>query len=190
VTSTLEDAGYETWAVGGAVRNTLLGFPSGDWDLATRAPPGVVRRLFPARSRWASLTAPWGSSPGRAILLEVTTFRRDVETFGRRAVVEFADTLQEDLSRRDFTVNAVAWHPIREEFQDPFGGREDLAAGLLRAVGVASRRFRRGLPPGAPGPPILRAVPPPHRETPPGRLSVAPRPTSGFSPPRGSGRSS
>lgn len=141
VTRTLEDAGYETWAVGGAVRNPLLGLPSGDWDLATRAPPGVVRRLFPR-------TVPVGIAHGtvgvltrEGILLEVTTFRRDVETFGRHAVVEFADTLQEDLSRRDFTVNAVAWHPIREEFQDPFGGRADLAAGLLRAVGVASRRF-------------------------------------------------
>ncbi len=141
VTRTLEDAGYETWAVGGAVRNTLLGLPSGDWDLATRAPPAVVRRLFPR-------TVPVGIAHGtvgvltrEGVLLEVTTFRRDVETFGRHAVVEFADTLLEDLSRRDFTVNAVAWHPVREEFQDPFGGRADLAAGLLRAVGVASRRF-------------------------------------------------
>ena len=141
VTRTLEDAGYETWAVGGAVRNALLGLPSGDWDLATRAPPGVVRRLFPR-------TVPVGIAHGtvgvltrQGVLLEVTTFRRDVETFGRHATVEFADTLREDLSRRDFTVNAVAWHPIREAFQDPFGGRADLAAGLLRAVGVASRRF-------------------------------------------------
>ena len=141
VTRTLEDAGYETWAVGGAVRNTLLGLPAGDWDLTTRATPGVVRRLFPR-------TVPVGISHGtvgvltrEGVLLEVTTFRRDVETFGRHAVVEFADTLHEDLSRRDFTVNAVAWHPIREEFQDPFRGKADLAAGLLRAVGEPSRRF-------------------------------------------------
>jgi tRNA nucleotidyltransferase (CCA-adding enzyme) len=142
VTRTLEDAGYETWAVGGAVRNALLGLPSGDWDLATRAPPAVVRRLFPR-------TVPVGIAHGtvgvltrEGVLLEATTFRRDVETFGRHAVVEFADTLREDLSRRDFTVNAVAWHPIREEFADPFGGRQDLSAGLLRAVGVATRRFQ------------------------------------------------
>jgi hypothetical protein len=75
------------------------------------------------------------------VLLEVTTFRRDVETSGRHAVVEFADTLQEDLSRRDFTVNAVAWHPIREEFQDPFHGIEDLAARFLRTVGNPLQRF-------------------------------------------------
>ena len=74
-------------------------------------------------------------------LLEVTTFRRDVETFGRRAVVEFADTLMEDLSRRDFTVNAIAWHPLREDFQDPFLGREDLRIQLLRTVGDPRERF-------------------------------------------------
>ena len=141
VTRTLEDAGYETWAVGGAVRNTLLGLPSGDWDLTTRAPPGVVRRLFPRTIPVGIAHGTVGVLTREGVLLEVTTFRRDVETFGRHAVVEFADTLVEDLSRRDFTVNAVAWHPLREEFQDPFRGRADLAARLLRAVGEPSRRF-------------------------------------------------
>lgn len=139
--TTLEEAGYETWAVGGAIRNTLLGLPSGDWDLATRAPPGVVRKLFPR-------TVPLGIEHGTVgvltrdgILLEITTFRKDIETFGRHAVVEFAETVQEDLSRRDFTVNAIAWHPLREEFEDPFGGRGDLEAGLLRTVGDPVERF-------------------------------------------------
>jgi tRNA nucleotidyltransferase/poly(A) polymerase len=141
VTKTLEEAGYETWAVGGAVRNPLLGLPSGDWDLATRAHPKVVRRLFPK-------TVPIGIEHGtvgvltrEGSLLEITTFRRDVETFGRHAVVEFADTLQEDLARRDFTVNAIAWHPLREVYSDPFGGREDLRDRLLRTVGKAADRF-------------------------------------------------
>lgn len=138
---TLEDAGYETWAVGGAIRNTLLGIPTGDWDLATRAPPAAVLRLFPR-------TVPVGIEHGtvgvltrEGVLLEVTTFRKDVETFGRKAVVEFADTLEEDLSRRDFTVNAVAWHPLSGRFQDPFGGRQDLEKGLLRTVGDPRERF-------------------------------------------------
>jgi tRNA nucleotidyltransferase (CCA-adding enzyme) len=74
-------------------------------------------------------------------MLEVTTFRKDVETLGRKAVVEFAETLTEDLSRRDFTVNAIAWHPLTERFQDPHGGREDLAAGILRTVGDPRERF-------------------------------------------------
>jgi tRNA nucleotidyltransferase (CCA-adding enzyme) len=141
VTKTLEEEGYETWAVGGAIRNALLDLPSGDWDLATRAPPKIVQGLFPR-------TVPIGLEHGtvgvltrEGTLLEVTTFRRDVETFGRRAVVEFADTLLEDLSRRDFTVNAIAWHPLREEFQDPFQGGEDLEARLLRTVGDPRERF-------------------------------------------------
>jgi tRNA nucleotidyltransferase (CCA-adding enzyme) len=73
--------------------------------------------------------------------LEVTTFRKDVETTGRHAVVEFSDTLMEDLARRDFTINAVAWHPLREEFQDPFDGRRDLREGILRTVGDPEDRF-------------------------------------------------
>jgi tRNA nucleotidyltransferase/poly(A) polymerase len=140
-TRTLEEAGFETWAVGGAIRNTLLGIPSGDWDLATRAPPGVVRKLFPR-------TVPLGIEHGTVgvltrdgILLEVTTFRKDIETFGRHAVVEYAETVQEDLSRRDFTVNAIAWHPLRGVFADPFGGRGDLKSGLLRTVGNPVERF-------------------------------------------------
>jgi tRNA nucleotidyltransferase/poly(A) polymerase len=55
-------------------------------------------------------------------MYEVTTFRRDVETTGRHAVVAFAETLDDDLSRRDFTINAVAWHPVRQALHDPFGG--------------------------------------------------------------------
>jgi tRNA nucleotidyltransferase (CCA-adding enzyme) len=141
ITRTLEEAGFETWAVGGAIRNSLLGLPSGDWDLATRAPPKVVQRTFPR-------TVPIGVAHGTVgvltrdgTLVEVTTFRRDVETTGRHAVVEFADTLGEDLARRDFTVNAVAWHPLNERYQDPFGGREDLADRILRAVGAPEERF-------------------------------------------------
>jgi len=141
VVRTLEEEGYETWAVGGAIRNTLVGLPSGDWDLATRAPPPVVQKLFPR-------TVPIGVEHGtvgvltrEGLLLEVTTFRRDVETTGRHAVVAFAETLDEDLARRDFTINAVAWHPLREEFRDPFRGRRDLAAGLLRTVGTPGDRF-------------------------------------------------
>jgi tRNA nucleotidyltransferase (CCA-adding enzyme) len=75
-------------------------------------------------------------------LYEVTTFRRDVETDGRHAVVAFADTLQEDLSRRDFTINAVAWHPLREVLADPFDGVADMGRRVLRTVGEPRERFR------------------------------------------------
>ncbi len=137
----LEDAGFETWAVGGAVRDVLMGRPAGDWDLATRADPKRVRRLF-------RRTVPIGMEHGTVgvlgedgVLYEVTTFRRDVETFGRHAVVEFADTLEEDLARRDFTINAVAWHPATGEIRDPHGGLDDMDRGVLRTVGEPADRF-------------------------------------------------
>lgn len=137
----LDEAGYETWAVGGAVRDAVLGHPGGDWDLTTRARPEEVRRLF-------RRTVPLGIEHGTVgvhgrdgVLYEVTTFRRDVETFGRHAIVEFADTLEEDLSRRDFTCNAIAWHPSTRELRDPYGGLIDLEAGVLRTVGRPEERF-------------------------------------------------
>lgn len=141
ITRTLEDQGFETWAVGGAVRDALQGNPSADWDLATRARPEQVQRLFPR-------TVPVGIDHGTVGILdrqgtlhEITTFRRDVETTGRHAVVSYSDSLVEDLARRDFTINAVAWHPLREEWADPYGGRQDLADGLLRTVGRPDLRF-------------------------------------------------
>jgi len=141
IVQTLEEAGYETWAVGGAVRDVLLGIPSEDWDLATRATPAQVRRIF-------RRTVPIGLRHGtvgvlarNGTLYEVTTFRRDVITTGRHAVVEFADRIEDDLSRRDFTINAIAWHPLREELYDPFGGVADLEARVLRTVGDPEHRF-------------------------------------------------
>jgi tRNA nucleotidyltransferase (CCA-adding enzyme) len=137
----LEEAGHETWAVGGAVRDALAGLPSGDWDLTTSARPDEVRRLF-------RRTVPIGVQHGTVGVLardgtmyEVTTFRRDVETTGRHAVVAFAETLDEDLARRDFTINAVAWHPLRGVLRDPFGGADDLRKRVLRTVGEAADRF-------------------------------------------------
>ena len=142
ITRTLEKAGFETWAVGGAVRDTLMGHPSGDWDLATRARPADVRRIF-------RRTVPIGVEHGTMGVLardgtmyEVTTFRKDVQTDGRHAMVEFASTIDEDLARRDFTINAIAWHPLREELRDPFGGASDLGRRVLRTVGVPEERFR------------------------------------------------
>ena len=136
----LEDAGYETWAVGGAVRDRVAGERAGDWDLATRATPEEVMRVF-------DRTAPIGVDHGTVGVLrggemyEVTTFRRDVETFGRHAVVEYADGIEEDLSRRDFTINALAWHPLTGELLDPYEGARDLREGRLRTVGRAATRF-------------------------------------------------
>lgn len=137
----LESAGFEAWAVGGAVRDAILQHAAEDWDLATSARPEQVRRLF-------RRTVPVGIEHGTVgvfasdrVMYEVTTYRRDVETFGRHAVVEFADSIEEDLSRRDFTFNAIAWHPRTERVLDPFAGLEDLRAHRLRTVGQPAQRF-------------------------------------------------
>lgn len=141
ITAKLEDAGYSTWAVGGAVRDAVLGLEAGDWDLATRARPDEVRKIF-------RRTIPIGIEHGTVgvlasdgVLYEVTTFRRDVDTDGRHAVVEFADSIEEDVARRDFTCNALAWHALTEELRDPEGGVADMQAGVLRTVGDPARRF-------------------------------------------------
>jgi tRNA nucleotidyltransferase (CCA-adding enzyme) len=140
----LEAAGFEAWCVGGAIRDALLGGEPLDWDLATTAPPEQVQQLF-GRKR----TIPVGIEFGTVSVLdtagvahEITTFRRDVDTDGRHAVVEFGASLDDDLARRDFTINAIAWRPSTRELRDPFGGRADLAAGVVRAVGDAEARMR------------------------------------------------
>ena len=141
IAATLERAGFETWCVGGAVRDALLGLPHLDWDLATAATPTEVKRLF-------KRTIPVGEQFGTIGVLdrhgrmhEVTTFRHDVRTDGRHAVVEFGASLDEDLARRDFTINAIAFSPRNGALHDPFRGRDDLAHGVVRAVGVAGERM-------------------------------------------------
>ena len=138
----LESSGFETWCVGGALRDNLLGLENHDFDLATAAPPDEVRRLF-------SHTVPVGIEHGTVAVLdrqhrphEVTTFRRDIRTDGRHAVVEFGVSLMDDLARRDFTINALAYHPLRHEWRDPFKGAEDLEKKLIRSVGDANWRFQ------------------------------------------------
>lgn len=140
----LERAGYEAWCVGGAIRDALLGHPHLDWDLATSATPAQVRALFGHRR-----TIPVGVEFGTVGVLdrrnrmhEVTTFRRDVKTDGRHAEVEFGVSLDDDLARRDFTINAIAYSPRRNEIRDPFHGREDLERGVVRAVGDPESRMR------------------------------------------------
>ncbi len=138
----LEAGGFETWCVGGAVRDNLLGQPNVDFDLATAARPEEVQRLF-------RRTIPIGIEHGTVAVLdskgvphEVTTFRRDVHTDGRHAVVEFGVSLEDDLARRDFTINAIAYHPERGNWLDPFDGCSDIERGVIRAVGDPAARFR------------------------------------------------
>jgi tRNA nucleotidyltransferase (CCA-adding enzyme) len=150
VLETLESAGYEAWAVGGALRDALerasVGVPApldggADWDVATDARPEQVIALFPRTIPLGVEHGTVGVLPGDGSVYETTTFRLDIETDGRHATVAFADSIDDDLSRRDFTINAMAWRPRTGEFHDPFHGAADLESGVLRAVGEPAARF-------------------------------------------------
>ncbi|WP_414901974.1 CCA tRNA nucleotidyltransferase [Sphingomonas flavalba] len=136
--ATLDAGAGETRFVGGAVRDTLLGLPVADLDLATRLRPEDVRD----RIRAAGLKAvPTGLAHGTitAVLddgpVEVTTLRRDVSTDGRRATVAFSDDWREDAARRDFTINALYADPASGALFDYFGGEADLSARRVRFIG-------------------------------------------------------
>lgn len=139
---TLVDAGHEAWCVGGAVRDALLGVGTLDWDIATSARPEQVQRLFKRTIPVGIAFGTVGVLDRHGTLHEVTTFRHDIETDGRHAVVKFGATLDEDLARRDFTINAIAVHAETLEVRDPFGGRADLARRVIRAVGDPTERMR------------------------------------------------
>ena len=144
ITSAFEKAGFEVWCVGGAVRDALLGHPHLDWDFATNATPDQVRTVF-GRKRTIPVGIAFGTVgvlDSAGILHEVTTFRRDVRTDGRHAEVEFGASLDEDLARRDFTINAVAYSATTGELRDPFDGQADLDRKIIRAVGDPSARMR------------------------------------------------
>jgi tRNA nucleotidyltransferase (CCA-adding enzyme) len=130
--------------VGGCLRDALLGREPADWDLTTDAPPDRIQSLFPHslyENRFGTVVVRQAHAQ-----YEITAFRRDVSYTDHRHPdrVEFGDSIEEDLARRDFTVNAMAWggKPGEEpRFVDPHGGREDLDRRLLRAVGDPDRRF-------------------------------------------------
>lgn len=138
----LEEAGHSAWCVGGALRDTLLGDPQSDFDLATSATPDQVQALFPRTIAVGIKYGTVGVLDRHGALHEITTFRRDVATDGRHAEVAYGVSLDEDLARRDFTINAIAYHPLRGEWRDPFEGAEDLTRRRIRAVGDAASRFR------------------------------------------------
>jgi poly(A) polymerase len=144
VFAALKDGGVETRAVGGAVRNALLGLPVAEIDLATTALPQQVMDL----ARKAGLKAvPTGIEHGTVTLVadgvpfEVTTLRRDVETFGRHARVAFTENWEEDARRRDFTLNALYAGSDGTLF-DPLGGYDDVVVGRVRFVGDAEARIK------------------------------------------------
>ena len=139
----LHAAGHAAYAVGGCVRDSLLGQTPHDWDLCTSATPEQVLELFgeahciPTGLQHGTVTVKHGGE-----LYEITTFRTEgAYSDGRHPDhVAFVPDVKEDLARRDFTINAMAYN-AEEGLIDPFGGQNDLAAGIVRAVGEPQRRF-------------------------------------------------
>ena len=139
----LHAAGYAAYVVGGCVRDSLLGRTAHDWDLCTSALPQQVMELFgteqciPTGLQHGTVTIKYGGQ-----LYETTTFRTEGSyTDGRHPdEVQFVPDVREDLARRDFTINAMAYNAA-EGLVDPFGGQKDLQNGLLRAVGEPQQRF-------------------------------------------------
>jgi len=140
----LTEGGAQALFVGGCVRNALLGAPVSDIDITTDAHPERVMALAAAAGIKA---VPTGIAHGTVTLVansiphEVTTFRRDVETDGRRAVVAFSDSIHEDAARRDFTMNALYARPDGTVL-DPLDGLPDLQARRVRFIGDATDRIR------------------------------------------------
>ena len=144
VCALLTDAGYQAWFVGGCVRNELLGEPVADLDLCSNALPDRVMDLAKAKGIKA---IPTGIDHGTVTLVindtpfEITTFRSDVATDGRRATVTFSDNITEDARRRDFTINALYAAPDGV-IADPLGGLPDLQARRVRFIEDADRRIK------------------------------------------------
>ena len=144
ILNTLERAGHQAVLVGGCVRDALLGREPHDYDAAVSAPPEEI--LAACRSKFKCI--PTGLAHGTVTVVhsglpvEVTAFRKEGTYSDHRHPdrVAYTSRLEEDLARRDFTVNAMAWG--RSGLSDPFGGQADLAAGIIRCVGDPDRRFQ------------------------------------------------
>lgn len=141
IITTLNHAGYEAYLVGGCVRDSFLEKEPSDWDITTNADTKTLQSLFPAHTDV-------GQEFGTVVALmdgqeyEITTFRKESDyTDGRHpSKIEIAASIEEDLSRRDFTINAMAYHP-QKGLIDPFNGLGDLKAGMIRCVGNPNNRF-------------------------------------------------
>jgi len=157
--NTLKDKGYKVYLVGGGVRNLLMDIPVKDWDLSTNATPDEITTLF-KDSYYNNLFGTVGlpvDINGTKSVIEITTFRSEGEYKDRRRPesVEWGKTIEDDLSRRDFTINAIALRfapfdgsqdkqdkPSEVEFADPFNGRVDIKNKLIKAVGDPKKRFK------------------------------------------------
>ena len=155
VINKLTKAGYEAYVVGGCVRDVLRGTEPKDWDITTNAKPEEIRKVFPKsfyENKFLTVTAQTASKDERLKEIEITTYRSEAKYTDKRHPdeVKYAKTLEEDLARRDFTVNAMAIETENEKRKtknekllvvDPFGGQKDLEAKIIRTVGMPDERF-------------------------------------------------
>ncbi len=153
ILQTLAAAGFDAYIVGGCVRDMLLDIEPKDWDVTTNALPDQIQKLFPEsvyENNFGTVGIKTGSDNEQVKIVEVTTYRTESDYTDKRhpANVIFAQTLEEDLSRRDFTVNAMAAVIQSSKFKiqnieivDPFGGQEDLKKKIIRTVGDPHERF-------------------------------------------------
>lgn len=146
ICAVLKLSGYEAYLVGGCVRDMIAGVEPKDWDITTNARPEQIQELFPEsvyENSFGTVAVKTESEDPKLKIVEVTTFRVEGKYSDKRHPdeVKFADKVEDDLSRRDFTINAMAYDINANNVVDPYGGREDLDAKVIRTVGDPGKRF-------------------------------------------------
>ena len=138
---TLKDAGYQGYLVGGCIRDILMHKSPKDWDITTNANPEQIQALFPD-SFYENDFGTVGVKTETGVI-EVTPFRKEgIYSDGRRPdSVEYSDSIEIDLSRRDFSINAIAYDPLDDKLVDPYDGIRDIKDKLIKCVGDANKRF-------------------------------------------------
>lgn len=147
MTSGLASEGFEAYVVGGCIRDLLVGKEPKDWDVTTNATPEDIQRIFPHTyytNEFGTVGVVWDDASTESLkVIEVTPYRVEGKYSDSRRPddVMWSDKLEDDLKRRDFTINALAYDPEKEVLVDNYEGQEDLAAGRIRAVGEPRERF-------------------------------------------------
>jgi len=154
VINKLKEGGFEAYIVGGCVRDFLRGVEPEDWDVATNAKPEEIQKIFPRsfyENKFLTVTVQTGSKNPKLKEIEITTYRKEARYTDKRHPdeIKFAKTIEEDLARRDFTVNAIALKienslkikNLKLKIVNPFNGRKDLESKIIRAVGKPEERF-------------------------------------------------
>src|SRR6185436_7406725 len=143
---TLTKAGFESYLIGGCVRDLLLGREPKDWDITTNATPEEIQSLFPDsfyENKFGTVGVKTESDDSKLKVVEITPYRVEGKYSNARHPdeVRFSDNLSDDLKRRDFTINAIAYDPLSRQLVDEHGGQEDIKRKIVRTVGEPGERF-------------------------------------------------